>query len=44
MKFTSIITAILSTFLVLNISADELPAYQDRPEVIEFIEMMNSKH
>ena len=44
MKFTSIITAILSTFLVLSVTADELPAYQDRPEVIEFIEMMNSKH
>ena len=44
MKFTSIITAILSMFLVLSVTADELPAYQDRPEVIEFIEMMNSKH
>ena len=44
MKFTSIITAILSSFLVLSVTADELVAYQDRPEVIEFIEMMNSKH
>ena len=44
MKFTSIITAILSMFLVLSVTADELSAYQDRPEVIEFIEMMNSKH
>ena len=44
MKFTSIITAILSTLLVISVTADELPAYQDRPEVIEFIEMMNSKH
>lgn len=44
MKFTSIITAILSSFLVLSVTADELVSYQDRPEVIEFIEMMNSKH
>ena len=44
MKFTSIITAILSTLLVLSVTADELVSYQDRPEVIEFIEMMNSKH
>jgi len=44
MKLKSTNLIILSIFLSFNSQAEEVVSYQDRPEVIDFIEMMHNKH
>ena len=44
MKHLSIFLLIVSTTLTFEIKADESIPYQNRPDVIDFIEMMHNKH
>ena len=44
MKHLSIFLLIVSTILAFEIKADESIPYLNRPEVIDFIEMMHNKH
>lgn len=44
MKFLKQITILFLFFLTLDLSSSEVEGYQERPEVIEFIEMMHQKH
>jgi membrane-bound lytic murein transglycosylase B len=44
MKHFSIFLLIVSTIFSFETKADEFISYQDRPEVIDFIEMMHNKH
>ena len=44
MKLIKITLIILSFLLLFNLKANDLVGYQNRPEVIEFIDMMHRKH
>ena len=44
MKHFSIFLLIVSTIFSFETKAGEFISYQDRPEVIDFIEMMHNKH
>lgn len=44
MKHFSIFLLIVSTIFALEIKADEFIPYQNRSDVIDFVEMMHSKH
>ena len=44
MNFIKSLLALVSIFLVFKIDADEVKYYQDRPEVLEFVDVMYQKH
>ena len=44
MKFKIITTIILASFLLFNLKANDTIGYQNRSDVIEFINMMHKKH